>query len=103
MTGKSLCVLAAIVWSAACARADVDWPSTFAADVAAATASHAGTAASGTGTLEASVDSLVGGWSALDLALSAVRPFDSRSRTWVEAPGIVINGSKPRGAIMSFR
>ena len=103
MTGKSLCVLAAIAWSAVCARADVDWPSTFAADVAAATATHAATATSGTGALGAAFDSLVGGWSALDIALSAVQPFDSRSRTWGEAPGVVINGSKPRGAFLIFR
>ena len=96
-------VFAAAAMAASCSMADVDWPSTFAVDVATATATHAASAASGTGALEVSFDSLIGGWSALELALSAADPFDSRSRTWAWAPGIVLDGSKPRGAIMSFR
>ena len=103
MRRKILCALGMVALSATCAMADVDWPSTFAADVAAATATHAATATSGTGALGAAFDSLVGGWSALDIALSPVQPFDSRSRTWGEAPGVVINGSKPRGAFLIFR
>jgi enamine deaminase RidA (YjgF/YER057c/UK114 family) len=39
----------------------------------------------------------------LDIVLSSVNPFDSRSRTWDESVGIILNGTKPRGAVVSFR
>ena len=102
MREKGLCALGAAVL-AACALADVDWPSTFASDVAANAAMHAATAATGTGTLAAAFDSLAGGLDAFDLTLSAMTPFDTRSRTWAETAGILLDGTKPRGTIISFR
>ena len=103
MKQKGYKLLAAAAMAASCSMADVDWPSTFAVDVATATATHAASAASGTGALEVSFDSLIGGWSALELALSAADPFDSRSRTWWASAGIVFNASKPRGMVFNFR
>ena len=96
-------VFAAVVMAASCSMADVDWPSTFASDVAANEAAHSASATSGTAVCVTSFDSLVGGWTMLDIVLSSVNPFDSRSRTWDESVGIILNGTKPRGAVVSFR
>ncbi len=96
-------VFAAVVMAASCSMADVDWPSTFASDVAANEAAHSASATSGTAVCATSFDSLVGGWTMLDIVLSSVNPFDSRSRTWDESAGVILNGTKPRGIIFSFR
>ena len=95
-------VFAAVVMAASCSMADVNWPSTFENDVAASEAVHWASATSGTAGV-ASFDSLVGGWAMLDIILSSVNPFDSRSRTWDESVGIILNGTKPHGTMLSFR
>ena len=103
MTGKSLCALGAVILAVSGAVADVEWPSTFEDDLAANAAAHAMTATTGTGTLAGIFDSLVGGFDVFDLALSAMSPFDTRSRTWAETAGILLDGKKPRGMFFSFR
>ncbi len=103
MKRKVCMVFAAVVMAVSCSMADVNWPSTFASDVAANEAAHSASATSGTAACATSFDSLVGGWTVLDIVLSSVNPFDSRSRTWDESVGIILNGTKPRGAVVSFR
>ena len=102
MKRKVCKVLAVAVMTASCSMADVNWPSTFESDVAANEAEHWASATSGTAGA-VSFDSLVGGWATLDILLSSVNPFDSRSRTWDESVGIILNGTKPRGIMLSFR
>ena len=85
-------VFAAVAMAASCSMADVDWPSAFESDVAANEAGHWATAVSDTA-YAASFDSLVGGWAMLDILLSSANPFDSRSRTWDESVGIMLNGT----------
>ena len=97
-----LMALGAVAFAATQA-ADVDWPAGFADGVAANIAAHAAEAVSGEASPESAFDSLVGGWAAFDLALSAVAPFDSRSRTWWESSGIVFDCAKPRGTVLCFR
>ena len=102
MKRKVCKVFAVAVMAASCSMSDVNWPSTFESDVAASEAEHWASATSDTAGA-VSFDSLVGGWAMLDILLSSVNPFDSRSRTWDESVGIILNGTKPRGTMLSFR